>query len=230
MKTSDTMTQWVDDFFEDLQIGEDGVVMIHDEGAFDALSMRVFLKELSTRLKQGTIGVFGDHTLNDHVASNENLESLTTQERMVLGSGVLLQLLTLDKMSSFASHPSHLIGFKGKYAPYLSRQLDLDFPYGAVSIYNDLYGMDAFIIHLGDIKSIPECFHAYSKREDAVIQKNTALKRGEIVSFLDYDINEPKLIDALHHLGLVQSFNYGDHYIHVYKYQEVIDALRLYPF
>ena len=218
---------WLERFLDQYEVAEDGVVLVHDNGQMDPILVKSLYDALSLELQMGTIGVFGDHNLNEHVGLSEDLKNLTTQERMVLGSGVLLQLLTLNQESSFAYHPSHLIGFKGKYAPYLSRNFELDFPYGPVSIYNDLYGMDALVIHLGPITAIPEARYAFSKRKDAIIQKNTAIQQGQLISFLDYDVDEEVLTQAIYDTGLVHTHDCFGVEVHVYRYQDLIDALKL---
>lgn len=217
----------VANLFNKHSILNEDVVLVHDYGYLDSVSTSDLYRWLSEYLNKGTLGVFGNEALNEHVGLNQSLQHLSTQERMVLGSGNLLQLLTLDKECRYASHPAQLIGFKGKYAPYLSRSFDLDFPYGPISIYNDLYGMDAFVIHIGECTHLPELRHALSKRVDAVIQKNTLMQRGEEKSYLDYDVDFHALKEALFRSGLVHRVKLGDVEFYLYRYQEVIDALRL---
>lgn len=211
----------------DFQVETNGVVLVHDYHHLSPLDTKYVYDGLLENISEGTLGVFGNESLNEHVALNPELKELTTQERMVLGSGSLLQLLTLDEATRYASHPSHLIGFKGRYAPYLSRGFDFDFPYGPVSIYNDLYGMDALVIHLGSLTHVPELKHVYSKRDDAIIQKNTALSRGEQLAFLDYDINMDQVLFMLQSLDIIKEYHLDHHFISVYRYQEAIDALKL---
>lgn len=221
------MENLVDLILSDFQIEVDGVILVHDYNLLHPLEASTLNRIFQDYLSEGTYGVFGDHTLNEHVGLNPVLQDLSTQERLVLGSGTLLQLLTLDADTHFASHPAHLIGFKGKYGPYLARSFDLDFPYGPVSIYNDLYGMGSVVIHFGDIQNIPELKHVYAKRSDAVIQKNTVLKQGEIKGYLDYDVDETILINALKDLDIIKSYLYEGVEIFAYDYAELIDALRL---
>lgn len=223
----DSLIQLKNNLMTQFKVDGEGVLLIHEYPGMNHLSGFVLYQELSTLMNPGTLGIFGDVSLNEHVASHPFLKSLSTQERMVLGSGVQLQLLTLDARSKFAAHPSHLLGFKGKYANYLARSLDLDYPYGPVSIYNDLYDMDAIILHLGVLESVPELRHVFAKRKDAIIQKNTAQVQGRVVEFLDYDCDDQILKEKLIESGLVHEFEYQGTKIYAYAYQEVIDALRL---
>lgn len=212
---------------KDFEVSDDAVILVHDYNCLDALDSKLFYEEIKNQTVYGTLGIFGNEKLNDHVALREDLQSLSTQERMVLGSGVLLQLLTLDKDTVFASHPAHLIGFNGKYGPYLSRQFDLDYPYGPVSIYNDLYGMDALVIHLGHRTHLPELKYVYSKRKDVVIQKNTVKYQGSVVGYLDYDVDMNSLDQWFLESDLVKKYQYQEINVYVYRYQELIDELRL---
>lgn len=216
-----------DQIMSDFEVSEDAVVLIHDYQCLDALSSKMYFEDMKQRTASGTLGVFGNEGLNEHVALHHELQNLSTQERMVLGSGVLLQLLTLEKDTMFASHPAHLIGFNGKYGPYLSRHFDLDYPYGPVSIYNDLYGMDAMIIHIGKISHVPELRYVYSKRKDAVIQKNTIKSQGEVRGYLDYDVDANVITQWLLESDLIQEYELNDIKVYAYRYQDLIDELKL---
>lgn len=227
MNHTEQSHQALEQIYQDFNIQSDSVVLVHEYDLMPPLAVKNLYDQLNHKLTKGTLGVFGNETLNEHVALHETLKTLTTQERMVLGSGPLLQLLTLDTDCRFASHPTHLIGFKGKYAPYLSRKFDYDFPYGPISIYNDLYGMDATVIHLGKKSHAPELKHVYSKRQDAVIQKNTLLQRGETVGYLDYDADMDALCHSLSLLDIVKVYEWHHLKVYVYSYQAVIDSLRL---
>ena len=213
----------LNDIVNDFQLSPTGVILLRDYELMAPLNV----KHLCQNLNEYTIGVFGDESLNQHVGLNQDLQTLSMQERMVLGSGVLLQLMTLDQDTHFASHPAHLIGFKGKYAPYLTRSFEMDYPYGPISIFNDLYGMDALVIHLGPIINISELHHVYAKRNDAVIQKNTVVKKGEVIGFLDYDVDDGAILNQLQDFDFIKKYQFQGVDIHVYSYSEMIDALRL---
>ncbi len=217
----------VSDLLKQFNKSDDAVVMLHESEAFSKMHARDFLLGLRLELSRGTLAIMGDCLINTGV-TQKGVQAMSNQERLVLSSGTMLQLLTLDQDCHFGAHPSLMFGIVGKYAQYLSRNYSLDFPYGSESLFNDLYSMDALVIFMGDSIDCVEAKYVQSKRSDASIIKNTSHQRSTTVSYLDYDFNFDVAQEKLLRADFIRSTELGPYTLKAMLYQDMIDYLKLY--
>lgn len=210
-----------------LDVFEDSVLVLHESDVLPASRIKTYLASAQAQVPQGTVCVISDCAFNSDVALDDAMTDMSNQERLVLASGKLLQLLTLNNQCIYASHPALMFGSIGKYSRYFARHNQLDFPYGPVSVFQDLYDLDAVILCIGTGTHFYETKFAYSKRDDVVIRKNTTCFDYQLESYLDYDAAEidPFAAEPLRSLFLYETFAgytlYGIHF------QELIDQLVL---
>lgn len=204
-----------------LGVVSDSLILVHESETVSKLTSRDYLSFLQSRVDQGTLAIMGDCLLNTQAASKD---PLTTQERLVLSSGPMLQLLTLQSECFYVAHPALMIASVGKYARYLARSRDLDFPYGSDSVFNDLYGMNAVILFIGDNHKVPEMKYALSKIDKGLIAKEVSFSGKDLVTYLDLDFDFQALTKELFQSGLLLSEEteegkiYGIHYKDLFVY------------
>lgn len=206
-----------------LDVSSDSVVLVHESDVISKLVSRDYLRILQDVVSEGTVSILGDCTLN---TGADDHDRLSTQERLVLSSGPMLQLMTLQGECFYVSHPSLMIASVGKYARYLARHHELDFPYGPDSVFNDYYGMNTVVLFIGDKHDLVESKFVYAKRDDAVIRKDVTDSGSELLSYLDYHSD----IDAVHRSffsgNLLISENMGNHVVYGITFKEYIEYLN----
>lgn len=210
-----------------LNFASDSVVLLHESNDFSHKDLKLAYDYISDFTPEVSLVVMGDCSFNVDALSEKMLSDISSQERMVMSSGLILQLLTLNDQSDFVSHPSLMVGALGKYSKYLARKQPLDFPYGEQSTFNDLYNLDAIVLFLGDNLSVYEGVYAYSKTSDYVIRKNSCVYKGDMESYLDYQINLDHINKLLYNSGLCVSEAFGDSNIYGIRYQEMVDYLKM---
>lgn len=207
-----------------LGVVKDSVILVHESDSISKLVSREYLASLQALVSEGTISILGDCTLNTGALLRD---SLSTQERLVLSSGPMLQLLTLQQDCFYVAHPALMIASVGKYARYLARACDLDFPYGVDSVFNDFFGMNTIVLFIGDKHEIVEAKYVYAKRDDALICKDVSDSGSEMVSYLDVDVDFTQVSSQLVSSGLLISEDMGDHILYGIDFKELIRYLNL---
>ena len=210
-----------------LNFTSDSVILLHESNDFSHKELKLAFDYLSDFTPTASLVVMGDCNFNVDALSEKMRSDISSQERMVMSSGLILQLLTLKEQSDFVSHPSLMIGSLGKYSKYLARKQPLDFPYGEQSAFNDLYNLDAIVLFLGDSLNVYEGIHAYSKITDFVIRKNSCIYKNDMESYLDYQVDLNGINDLLYTSGLCVSETFGNSKIHGIRYQDMIDYLKM---
>ncbi|WP_159640953.1 AAC(3) family N-acetyltransferase [Erysipelothrix anatis] len=180
-----------------LDVPSDGVLIIHENSNVPALVSKYVLDMLLKNIEDRTVSIIGDNTFNNNVSQKVLKPLVTTQERIILSSGRMLQLMLLKDETTFAHHPSLMIGHIGKYAKFFARHVKVDYPYGDKSIFQDMYELNATILFLGEPAHVPEAKLAYAHDTTKSIKRNTAIKDGEMISFLDIDIDETPLLSKI---------------------------------
>ena len=210
-----------------LNFTSDSVILLHESNDFSHKELKLAFDYLSSFTPEASLVVMGDCNFNVDALSEKMLAAITPQERMVMSSGLILQLLTLKEHSDFVSHPSLMMGALGKYSKYLARKQPLDFPYGEQSSFNDLYNLDAIVLFLGDNLNAYEGVHAYSKVPEYVIRKNSCVYKNDTESYLDYQVDLKHINELLFNSGLCVCVSFGNSKIYGIRYQEMIDYLKM---
>lgn len=206
-----------------LNVSRESVIVVHESDEVSKMVSRDYLAVFQDVVKDGTVSVMGDCTINTQAMSTQ---SLTTQERLVLSSGPMLQLLTLQEECYYVSHPSLMIASVGKYARYLARSHDLDFPFGPDSVFNDFYGMDAILVFIGENHDLVESKYALSQTDAALIRKNVTSVGNETLPYLDYAVDLSRAQEVLFNSDLLLSESMGNHRLYGVSYKKYIEHLR----
>lgn len=210
-----------------LHIEKDGLVIIQEPAKLSPDAKRKLLLGTQSYLDQGTVGVLADCRLNVDVLAKGFDPALSNQERLILGSGHLLQLLTLQPACRYTNHPSLMFGSVGKYSDFLSRFSSLDFPYGNPSIFQDFYELNAVFLVDDPTEAV---FAAYpyivGRFTDPIIRKNTSFFDYEVLSFLDYDVADKQLGDfnGLKELFLSEYID-DKHKVYAVSFRELVDIM-----
>ena len=115
------------------------VILFRSNDCVGPEKTKVYLDGLTRRISQnGTLVLLGDCDLNTDAMNSTYLMQMSNQERFVLSSDKMMQLLTLRRDSNFAYHPALMLASIGKYAKLFSRPRELDFPFGDESVFSDL--------------------------------------------------------------------------------------------
>ena len=211
--------------FNRLHIKGTDMLMVKSSDEMSPLFIKSLYDVLGDFFTDGTVAVIDDCQFNTHVLTKDKMVAVNNQERFVLSSGKMMQLLTLDQGSRFVSHPSLMIGAIGKYANYLSRPLSLDFPYGEHSVFKDFYDLDAYLLVVGAKHTMYEAKYAL-KDHDPVVFKNASYQSGQIVQYLDFACD----YDALHTLifsnGIFLYEVVDDVVIYAVSYRDYIDYIK----
>ncbi|HEY4538074.1 MAG TPA: AAC(3) family N-acetyltransferase [Erysipelothrix sp.] len=181
--------------FNRLHIKGSDLIMVKSTESVSPLFIKSLYDFLEKYFAEGTVSVIDDCQFNTHVLTKDKMVPINNQERFVLSSGKMMQLLTLDPKSRFVSHPSLMIGSIGKYANYLARPHDLDFPYGKHSVFQDFYDLDGYLLVVGAKHTMYEAKYALNNH-DPIIFKNASYQNGSVVEYLDFSCD----YDALHTL------------------------------
>ena len=227
MTESKGIQEHIQSILNKLNFTSDSVILLHESNDFSHKELKLVFDYFSSYTPESSLVVMGDCNFNVDALSEKMLSEISSQERMVMSSGLILQLLTLKEQSDFVSHPSLMIGSLGKYSKYLARKQPLDFPYGEQSTFNDLYNLDTIVLFLGENLSVFEGIHAYSKTSDYVIRKNSCVYKNAMESYLDYQVDLGRINELLYNSGLCVSESYGNSKIYGIRYQEMIDYLKM---
>ncbi|QIK69917.1 AAC(3) family N-acetyltransferase [Erysipelothrix sp. HDW6C] len=205
-----------------LDVSPEGVVLLHENDKTAPYNSKRFLEAFKDYLKPGTLSIFGDVAFNTNVVAKDALPQLNNQERLVLSSGKMLQLLVLDAQTTFAHHPSLMLGSVGKFSKFLARHVTLDFPYGEKSIFNDLYELNAVVVFVGEPQDVPELHYVATTMRAPIIKKNTCYRDHEIKSYLDYDIDSDRIVAALLKSNVLLYETVGDSRIYGITFHDLI--------
>lgn len=201
----------------------DGVVLIYENQSTTLDDVKYVYDLLNKALREGTLVISGDSGFNQYVSVRKGMRRITNQQRLVIASGKLLQLFMLENDVHFAKHPGLILGAKGKFSRFIARNVDLDFPYGPESIFNDLYELNAFILFAG-MPGNADCIRLVNTRvESPIITKNTSIIDGDVKSFLDYDYDVKPVIDALKNSTLLLSEQVANTTIYGVRYRDLIE-------
>lgn len=210
----------------DLGIMNEPCLMVYESKNLHLEDVKYIYDKLVSASKTGTIAIFGDSSFNQFVTTKKGYRRLSNQQRYVLASGKLLQLLALEDDVHYATHPAISMGTKGKYARFLARPLTLDFPYGSDSIFKDLYELNAIVVFVGDDIDTLDCLRYFdSKLEDPIIIKNTSSINGEIVTYLDTMPQKHKPFVMLNQENKLSSITIGQTNIKAVRFQDLIALL-----
>lgn len=213
--------------FKRLNVRNDEVVLVRSHDSVGAEKNKQYFDELLLHLKDsGTLCLLDDCDFNTKVQEGDIVATVSNQERFVLSSNKMLQLLTLRRDCHYADHPALMFASVGKYAKYFARPKPLDFPYGESSIFEDLYEMDAVVIFVS-AKQIPyEGKYAYSKNDGRVISKNTSVSDDDLVSYLDFEVDYDWLHAQIFGSGLMLFEIDGDEVIYGVRYRDYIRLIK----
>lgn len=211
-----------------LQAESDSVVVVYENDNVDVFDVKYVYDLLLKATQLGTLVINGDYRLNQDVSIRRGNRNLSNQQRVVIASNKLLQLLLLEHDVNFVNHPGFVIGTKGKFSRFFSRKMDLDFPYGGTSVFNDIYDLNAIILFVGKPYLVDAMKLAGSKMESPIIRKNTSFIDGEMISYLDYHLDLSYMTDALLESNVLLNEQIGETYIYGIRYHDLIDfALSL---
>lgn len=203
------------------------VILFRSNDCVGPEKTKVYLDGLIRRISQdGTLVLLGDCDLNTDAMNSTYLMQMSNQERFVLSSDKMMQLLTLRRDSNFAYHPALMLASIGKYAKLFSRPRELDFPFGDESVFSDLYDLNALILFVS-AKHVPfEAKFALSALDNKVIVKNSSVLDEDIVSYLDVDCDYEYLHGLVFGSGRMLYEMDGDTIIYGIRYREYIDLIR----
>lgn len=211
-----------------LQGEPDGVIVVYENDNVGIFEIKYVYDLLLKSTELGTLVINGDYRLNQDVSLRRGNRNLTNQQRVVIASNKLLQLLLLENDVNFVNHPGFVMGSKGKFSRFFSRKADLDFPYGATSVFNDIYELNAIILFVGKPVLVDAMKLVGSKMESPIIRKNTSFVDGEMVSYLDYHFDLASITNSLLESNILLSEKIGDINIYGIRYHDLIDfALTL---
>ena len=211
--------------FNRLHIKSEDTIMIKSSDEVSPVFIKRFYDSVSQYFSDGTVAIIDDCQFNTRVLTKANLGTLRNQERFVLSSGKMMQLLTLDQNSRFVNHPSLMIGVLGKYANYLSRPFELDFPYGKESVFKDFYDLDSYLLIVGAHHTMHEAKYALNS-QDNVIFKNASYKNGAVVTYLDFECDFDALHTTVFSNGIFLYEVFDDVVIYAVSYKEYIQYIQ----
>lgn len=210
-----------------LKVRKDEVVLVRSHDSVGAKRNKEYLDTLLNHLQEsGTLCLLDDCEFNTRVQEGNVVASITNQERFVLSSNKMLQLLTLRRDCHYADHPALMFASVGKYAKYFARPKALDFPFGEGSIFEDLYELNAVVLFVS-AKQIPfEGKYAYSKSDERIILKNTSVLNDELNSYLDFDCDCEWLHAQIFGSGLMLFEIEDDEVIYGVRYRDYINLIE----
>lgn len=209
-----------------LNVRDDEVLLVRSHDSIGPEKNKQYLDELLKRLKDsGTLCLLDDCNFNTNVQPGDVVATVSNQERFVLSSNKMLQLLTLRRDCHYADHPALMLASVGKYAKYFARSKALDFPYGESSVFEDLHEMNAIILFV-TAKHVPfEGKYAYSKWDDRVIAKNTSVLDDQLISYLDFDCDFNWIHAQVFGSGLMLSEIDGDDVLYGVRYRDYVKLI-----
>lgn len=205
---------------------QESVLMLYEcepMAVYDVQSVYDYLIEASGA---GTLAIAGDYRLNQQVLVREHLKHFTNQQRLVIASQKLLQLLMLESEVQFAKHPGIVLGSIGKYARFFARETALDFPYGPTSIFKDIYDLNAVVLFVGKPRQVDCIKLVASFMKEPIIGKNTSLKDGDVVSYLDYEVSSEALTEFAVRSNRLLSETIGDTVVYGIRYHDLISLVQ----
>ena len=210
-----------------LNVRDDEVLLVRSHDSIGPEKNKQYLDELLERLKDsGTLCLLGDCNFNTSVQEGDVVATVSNQERFVLSSNKMLQLLTLRRDCHYADHPALMLASVGKYAKYFARAKSMDFPYGETSVFEDLHEMNAIILFV-TAKHVPfEGKYAYSKWDERVIIKNTSVLDDQLISYLDFRCDFDWVHAQVFGSGLMLSEIDGDDVIYGVRYRDYVKLIN----
>ncbi len=216
----------MDKLLKRLEVQKDGLVLVHESDGFDPFYSKIILDSIQSHMKDGTVCVFGDCEFNSDVLVKDMVPYISNQERLVLSSGKMMQLMTLQQECIYVTHPSLMIATAGKFSRYFGRPTEIDFPYGEHSVFTDFYDLNATLILVGDITELFEAKFAYASSNQRVIRKTGCLKDKTVVSYLDIVPNYSLIHDLVFNSKLLLSEQLDGQRVYGVKYRDFIDYLK----
>lgn len=208
---------------ESLQGDSESVLLVYESSTSNVFDAKYLFDMLMRHASTGTVVISGDARFSQDVYSRKGVRSLTSQQKMVLSSNKLLQLLMLEDDVSYVNHPGLFLGCKGKYGKFFSRKLPLDFPYGPDSVFKDILDLNAIVLSVGK----PDYLDCLALRngliENPVIKKNTSIRDGELIHYLDYHQDLDALTDKIVKSNVFKSVMIGDTLVYACSYQALIN-------
>lgn len=179
------------------------IVVLSMSNYIDKSMIKPILDELLDYLDQGTLCVIGDCSFNTNDSDISSLLELSNRERTVLSNEYALSLLALRHDAHLTKHPSIAMGCVGHYGRYLTRHQHLDFPYGNLSIFEDLESLKAIYINIGNDDDLYAIRYAYSDSKSQIIRRNECVLDHKALSYLDFEIDVNEIKDQLDDLMIV---------------------------
>lgn len=209
-----------------LEVRHDEVIIVRSHDSIGPKKNKQYLDVLLDHLKDsGTLCLLDDCEFNTNVKEGDIVATVRNQERFVLSSNKMLQLLTLRRDCHYADHPALMLASVGKYAKYFARSKPLDFPYGESSVFEDLYEMNAVVLFV-TAKHVPyEGKFAFSKWDNRVLIKNTSVLDDELVSYLDFNCNLEWIHAQIFGSGLLLSEIDEEEVVYGVRYRDYIEEI-----
>lgn len=226
MYSSKDVALTVEKLLKRLEVEKDGLVLVHESDGFDPFYSKIILDGIQSHMKDGTVCVFGDCEFNSDVLVKDMVPYISNQERLVLSSGKMMQLMTLQQECIYVTHPSLMIATAGKFSRYFGRPTEMDFPYGAHSVFTDFYDLNATLILVGDVLELFEAKFAYATLDHHVIRKTACLKDKSVMTYLDIVPNYTRIHDLVFNSKLLLYEQLDGQYIYGIKYRDFIDYLK----
>lgn len=217
----------IEKLLDRLNVRHDEVVLVRSHDSIGPEKNKQYLDILLNHLKEsGTLCLLADCDFNTNVQEGDVVATVSNQERFVLSSNKMLQLLTLRRDCHYADHPALMLASVGKYAKYFARSKPLDFPYGESSVFEDLHEMNAVVLFV-TAKHVPyEGKYAFSNWDDRVIAKNTSVLDDQLVSYLDFNCNCEWVHAQVFGSGLLLSEIEGDEVVYGVRYRDYIKMIN----
>lgn len=210
-----------------LNAESDQVLLVRSHDSIGPKKNKEYLDDLlQVTDLDGTLCLLADCDFNTNAATNSVVSKISNQERFVLSSNKMMQLLTLRRDCYYADHPALMFASVGKYSKYFSRQKPLDFPFGRDSIFEDLHDMDAILLFI-TAKHVPyEGKYALTDWDNQLIKKNTSISNEEIVSYLDFSCDYQKIHSTIFGNGLMLYEIDKDTVIYGVRYRDYIEEIQ----
>lgn len=212
----------IHNLIERLQGSSDSVLLVYENNDTNIFDVKYIYDLLLKATVNGTLVISGDNRLNQNVFMRRGARTLSNQQRIVIASQKLLQLLLLEDNVHFAKHPGLVVGSLGKYSRFFARALEKDFPYGETSIYNDMYDLNTIVISIGKPIFMDCIKFACSKLENPIIKKNASFVEGEVAAYLDYHCDVESLTQRLLENDVIFHEKIGATTLYAGRYRDII--------
>lgn len=213
--------------FKRLSVRDDEVILVRSHDSIGPKKNKQYLDQLLEILQDaGTLCLLDNCAFNTKVLKGDVVAKVTNQERFVLSSNKMLQLLTLRRDCHYADHPALMLASVGKYAKYFARSKALDFPYGESSVFEDLHEMNALVLFITAKHTPYEGKYAYSYWDQRVISKNTSVMDDHVISYLDFNYDPEWVHAQVFGSGLLLSEIDGEDVIYGVRYRDYIKLIK----